>query len=170
VAHCFDRGVGQKDWGMTPGGTHFGYCQVPPGLLRCENSIQQIKHLLTRPFRAAELNRTRSRVSIRSGKRGVSCIRNSSVVNYQERSVSIGFNWLPGRITSGPAAPSPLACARGRPTGDRRRCAASSNRLVFCRRFELTSSGRFGATSAAKNFLKLAPRDGTEILQNRPAI
>jgi hypothetical protein len=26
----------------------------------------------------------------------------------------------------------------GRPAGDRRRCAASSNRLVFCRRFELT--------------------------------
>ena len=47
--------------------------------------------------------------------------------------------------------------------GDRRRYAASSNRLFVCRRFELAPTSR-GTRSALIGFFRtLAPRDGFEI-------
>ena len=68
--------------------------------------------------------------------------------------------WLPGTDYSALRA-SPFAGAQGRPAGDRRRCAASSNRLVVCRRFELAAGTKL-TRLARLNLLKLAPRDGFE--------
>jgi hypothetical protein len=47
--------------------------------------------------------------------------------------------------------------------GDRRRCAASSNRLVVCRRFELAATNSLALLVRLELFfVKLAPRDGFE--------
>src|ERR1700721_3684206 len=67
--------------------------------------------------------------------------------------------WLPGTDYSAFGLTLRVALA-----GDRRRCAASSNRLVVCRRFELAANEQFCASGAATIFMKLAPRDGSEIM------
>jgi hypothetical protein len=62
----------------------------------------------------------------------------------------IEIDWLPGTDYSRCALTLRVALA-----GDRRRCAAASNRLVVCRRFELAPTGRGAPSARIEIFQKL---------------